>query len=549
MSHGLHKPPPGSHAHEILGDAETPQAGQIHTLPEGSVAAADGSTISWSQGPTGAITAVGAHNEQLVVSRYRPSKTAGTDVLHGGDMATAPAASDPQNADPVDAGPVAGPKHPGHLAGLEAGHVGNVDPPEAGESADPISGLRLAYGSVGDPDLTITHVTDETRQAFFIEVTGLLASATFRGRTDGGDPTSVPVTVSAKYRPHHQTLDWQGTLDVTKSPVQTIVLIPGWWLDAFKLEMPGAAYFDPLAEVVWNAFAPQSGEKLGHGVIAKDGADDGGGMAWRAGTACLGGAFGGVTAAPEIAPLAALAGCVVAGDLSMLNDAWPDIKVVADDAWSGVTADLSSVLDQLVPPDPDIPDDPEVPDDGCFAEGTAVATPTGAPVAIEAVAVGDLVCSRAESVDEQGARRVTRIWQHHHKPTVDLVLDTTERVRTTAAHRFFTLERGIVAAGELQVGERLQTLGGVPRAIINIEPGPAGATVYNLTVEGLHTYFVADAGVWVHNDKHTEPDDPPPDPDGSGGGGDDPTGPDDDDGGTTPGGGSGSGSGSGPTPA
>ena len=118
--------------------------------------------------------------------------------------------------------------------------------------------------------------------------------------------------------------------------------------------------------------------------------------------------------------------------------------------------------------------------------------------------------------------------------------------RTTAPHRFFTLERGIVAAGELQVGERLQTLAGVPRAIINIEPGPAGATVYNLTVEGLHTYFVADAGVWVHNDKHTEPDDPPPpDPDGSGGGSDDPSGPDD--GGPTPGGGSGSGGGSGPT--
>ena len=74
-------------------------------------------------------------------------------------------------------------------------------------------------------------------------------------------------------------------------------------------------------------------------------------------------------------------------------------------------------------------------------------------------------------------------------------------MRATAPHRFFTLGRGIVPVGELNVG---------------------------------------DSAVWVHNDKDTKHDDPPPpDPDGGGDSGDggaggagDPTG----DGGAPPGG-------------
>ena len=147
-------------------------------------------------------------------------------------------------------------------------------------------------------------------------------------------------------------------------------------------------------------------------------------------------------------------------------------------------------------------------------EGTAVAWADSRYVPIERISVGDLVASRDESSLEEGSRRVTRTWKHEGHRTVDVSLDTGERVRTTSPHRFFTLERGIVAAGELEVNDSRPSP--VRRARSSaIEAGPAGETVYNVTVEGFHTYFVAHAGVWVHDAKQTSHEDPPPDdPDG-----------------------------------
>jgi anti-sigma factor RsiW len=545
MSHGLHKPPPGSHAHEILGDAETPQAGQIHTLPEGSVLAKDGSTISWSRAPDGSLTALGSDNRQLVVSRFRPSKTAGADVLHGGDMTTGA-------VDSVGVLPVAG-DHP--VAGdvpaagdqIMAGVAGNFDPGQPAPSEDPIKGLQFAYSTLGEfggTYLTVRYLGDETRDSAFVEIIGFISSAKFEMQGHG-DITKVPSKVSAKFLPHHTDINWEGDLDLTESPVKALARIKDWRFDAFANEFSGAAYFDPLSQVLTDAFGQDATSDLPPGVIAKSAAGVAGraaiwgicGAAAVAG-AMIGGAALGLTL-PVSAPLV-----VVAASASFVASA---AASVGSDLWSSVTDDIQDVLPEP-PPNPDIPVD-EQPDDGCFAAGTAVALPDNRSLPIERVAVGDLIASREASAGQDGARRVTRTFKHLGKRTVDLSLDTGEQVRTTSVHRFFTLGRGIVSAGELEIGDRLRTLTGPPCSIVGISPGPAGATVYNLTVEGLHTYFVADAGVWVHNDKHTEHDDPPPpDPDGSGGGSDDPSGPDDD-GGTTPGGDSGSGGGSGPTPA
>ena len=548
MSHGFHEPPPGSHAHGTLGDSDAPPAGQIHTLPEGSVLAKDGTTISWSQGPTGAITAVGLNqelNQQLVVSRYRPSATAGTDILHGGDMAAAPAAGDPQNADPVDAGP----KHPGHLAGQLAGHVGNFDIGEPGNGDDPISGLQFVYSNVGqedDPWLTIRYLADETEQTSFVEVIGIVSWARFLMKGDG-DVTKVPSQVSAEFMPHHEKIAWEGDLDLTESPVRSLNRIKGWHLNAFANEFAGAAYFDALSPLLTDTFGQSATDGLPPGVVAKTAAGiTGRAVVWGVcgAAAAVAGLFVVAGTAPVSVPVAlAVAGSAFVGSA---------VASAASDLWSAATDDIQ-IIEPEAPPNPDLPVPVDDPTDSCFAEGTMVAIPDRGRVPIEHVSVGDLVTSREESSREQGGRRVTRTWKHLGQETVDVILDSGERVRTTSAHRFFTLDRGIISAGELQVDDRLHTLTGLPRMIVKIEPGPAGSTVYNLTVEGLHTYFVADAGLWVHNTKEEQHDDPPPaDPDGSGGGGTGPSGPDDgsgDDGGTTPGGGSGSGGGSGPTPA
>jgi hypothetical protein len=190
-----------------------------------------------------------------------------------------------------------------------------------------------------------------------------------------------------------------------------------------------------------------------------------------------------IALAPVSAPLSAAAAATIFFGSAVASSA-SDLYDMAKEELQQVEAEA--------PPNPDVPDD-EHPDDGCFAEGTVVA-----------------LASRQESSLEDCAGGVTRTWKHEQQRTVDIRLDTGERVRTTAPHRFFTLGRGIVPVGELNVGDRLWTLAGSPREIVAIEPGPYNMTVYNLTVAESHTYFVGDSAVWVHNDKDTKHDDPPP---------------------------------------
>src|SRR5690606_28830140 len=81
--------------------------------------------------------------------------------------------------------------------------------------------------------------------------------------------------------------------------------------------------------------------------------------------------------------------------------------------------------------------------------------------------------------------------------------------RTTDDHPFFVLGRGWVNAGELAIGDLVQQSDGSTASVIasQRESHPLGITVYNLEVEGAHTYFVTDGqgevtAVWVHNAKY-----------------------------------------------
>jgi hypothetical protein len=81
-----------------------------------------------------------------------------------------------------------------------------------------------------------------------------------------------------------------------------------------------------------------------------------------------------------------------------------------------------------------------------------------------------------------------------------------ETIRTTASHPFYVDGRGWVEAGDLRAGEKALTPEGRYVTVISSvsEPVPGGLTVYNLEVDGDHTYFVEDghgaqSPVWVHN--------------------------------------------------
>jgi hypothetical protein len=141
-------------------------------------------------------------------------------------------------------------------------------------------------------------------------------------------------------------------------------------------------------------------------------------------------------------------------------------------------------------------------DGGCFAAGTLIAMGDGGVLPIEAICEGDLVLSRSEDSRDTATRRVVRTWRHTARPTIKLRLSSGEIVSTTSVHRVFTSDRGVVSVDDLQDGEHLETLDGRAETLMAMDDdGVEPADVYNLTVEGYHTYFVGTAGVWVHNDK------------------------------------------------
>jgi Flp pilus assembly pilin Flp len=140
----------------------------------------------------------------------------------------------------------------------------------------------------------------------------------------------------------------------------------------------------------------------------------------------------------------------------------------------------------------------------CFVAGTPVATETGLRP-IESIAVGERVWARNEQTGEDALARVVQrfITPDSHVIGVDIPIDLArhEVLRVTENHRFYVPDRGWVPARELD-GSRLVSI--VPRGpplagATAIESWGERTTVYNIEVEGLHTYFVGEARVLVHN--------------------------------------------------
>jgi hypothetical protein len=144
----------------------------------------------------------------------------------------------------------------------------------------------------------------------------------------------------------------------------------------------------------------------------------------------------------------------------------------------------------------------------CFVAGTQVLTPEGMQP-IETLRPGDQVLSADADTGVLLYRPVTAIFETPDRPLVDVsVADEREPIRATPGHPFYTLDRGWVQAASLVPGEPLgespgsssrhPTLSGVG-VVESIAATSDRATVFNLEVEGSHSYFVGPAHVLVHN--------------------------------------------------
>ncbi|MEU4348642.1 polymorphic toxin-type HINT domain-containing protein [Streptomyces sp. NPDC023838] len=141
-----------------------------------------------------------------------------------------------------------------------------------------------------------------------------------------------------------------------------------------------------------------------------------------------------------------------------------------------------------------------------FPGTTQVLMADGSHKPISAVREGDLLL--AGDLRSAGTRpqRVADTYQHDTRRLVDITLADSGLLSSTAGHKFFVVDRGWTVASALRTGDLMRTPDGSLQAVTGIRDrsGLAPTMVYDLTVDGLHTFFVRTAGerpqdVLVHN--------------------------------------------------
>ena len=157
----------------------------------------------------------------------------------------------------------------------------------------------------------------------------------------------------------------------------------------------------------------------------------------------------------------------------------------------------------------------------CFTADTPVQMADGTTKRICEVQVGDQVLSRDPATGKDEAKTVTFTIERHAPSVVDVTLHDArtgkaETLTCTPEHPLFVQGQGWVEAGSVGIGTSIVSRAGPALEVTDLTweknkaeelaAGAAGSslggyTVYNLTVEDDHTFFVgaAGGGTWVHN--------------------------------------------------
>jgi hypothetical protein len=146
-----------------------------------------------------------------------------------------------------------------------------------------------------------------------------------------------------------------------------------------------------------------------------------------------------------------------------------------------------------------------------FVAGTQVVMADGSTKNIEDVKVGDEVLATDVETGDTRSREITDTRSNKgDKHLVTLTVDPdgkagkakSGKVTSTAAHLYWLPDYGKwVEAGELEVGTWLVTAAGNWVQVTEVTDSNRDVRVYNLTVEGVHSYYVETNGtaLLVHN--------------------------------------------------
>ncbi|MGW1116931.1 polymorphic toxin-type HINT domain-containing protein [Streptomyces tanashiensis] len=143
----------------------------------------------------------------------------------------------------------------------------------------------------------------------------------------------------------------------------------------------------------------------------------------------------------------------------------------------------------------------------CFLAGTLVLMADGTVKAIEDVEIGDEVLASSPETGRVEGRKVTGLI---HTPTDNKEFNTLsiatqggiEKITATREHPFWSpSENGWMVAGDLDPGMTLLSDDGAVVIVTENRPFGGKFPTYNLTVDGLHTYYVlaGQTPVLVHN--------------------------------------------------
>ncbi|MEV4439200.1 polymorphic toxin-type HINT domain-containing protein, partial [Streptomyces sp. NPDC049577] len=146
---------------------------------------------------------------------------------------------------------------------------------------------------------------------------------------------------------------------------------------------------------------------------------------------------------------------------------------------------------------------------GClhsFTVGTDVELADGQNRRIEDVQVGDRVlATNPESGRTESRPVVATIITEHDKDFTDFTVKTASgeaSIIATDTHPFWVLNEGRwVNAGDLKPGAELRTDSGAPASVMAVRHFSKKQRTYDLTVDGIHTYYVLAGSipVLVHN--------------------------------------------------
>ena len=140
-----------------------------------------------------------------------------------------------------------------------------------------------------------------------------------------------------------------------------------------------------------------------------------------------------------------------------------------------------------------------LPGHNCFVAGTLVKIDQG-HIAIENVSVGTLVWAWDEETGDVALKEVVETYVNETDELVHVFVNG-EEIITTPSHPFYSPVKGWTDAVHLRAGDILVLVNGEYVVVEQVQHEilETPITVYNFQVEGYHTYYVADAGILVHN--------------------------------------------------